>query len=254
MVRLFTFIPTKDRDMLVEVCVQNLEAALVAQDAGADRIELCTELGLGGITPSIGLMRTVKNHLNIPIHILVRPRAGDFVYSAYEFEAMVEDVQAIKELGVSGIVIGMLDEKGGIEWDRLAHIREETRGMHLTFHRAFDFLKDPKTGLAQLESMGIDTVLTSGQKNQATEGMPLLLELNARASSITVMPGGGIRPGNIEKFRIAGFSAIHFSGTTEVNPVTGPQDNKRLTLVELGHVPKYEIQPEQVQQMIQSVK
>ena len=240
--------------MLVEVCVQNLEAALVAQKAGADRIELCSELGLGGITPSFGLVKSAVKHLNIPIHVLVRPRAGDFVYSDFEFEAMTADVQAFKEIGVAGIVIGILDNDGAIDSARMTRVREETEGLHLTFHRAFDLLAEPMDSLDRLEGMEIDTILTSGQKKQASDGIPLLFELHYRAKTITVMPGGGIRPGNIAKFHKAGFAAIHFSGTTQVDPAAFPQNNERFTLSDLGHNTELRIQGEEVRQMIQSVK
>ena len=254
MVRLFTFMSSKDKDMLVEICVQNLEAALIAQDAGADRIELCTELGLGGITPSIGLIGIVKKQLSIPIHVLVRPRAGDFRYSTYEFEAMIEDIKAIKELGAAGIVIGMLDEDATINTRQLERVREETRGIHLTFHRAFDLLPDPIAGFVLLEEMGVDTLLTSGQRKQAIDGMPLLQELHACPSSIMVMPGGGMHPTNIEAFKKAGFEAIHFSGTAQVAPAASSQPGKRLTYSDLGSIPQLRIQPDEVFRMIQSVK
>lgn len=199
--------------MLVEVCANSLESALNAQKAGADRIELCSELAVGGITPSYGLLKLIREQISIPVHVLIRPRSGDFTYSDLEFEIMMNDISLCVELGFDGIVSGVLDKDFGLDVKRTEDLVKASANLNFTFHRAFDWLYEPLRTLGLLEDIGVDYILTSGQKKSAVEGVKLLQELNGRASNIVVMPGSGINDNNAAVFKEKGFKAVHLSGT-----------------------------------------
>ncbi len=199
--------------MIVEVCANSLQSALNAEVAGADRIELCSELGVGGITPSFGLLKKVKESVQLPVHVLIRPRSGDFMYSEMEFEIMKENILLCREMGFEGIVTGVLHADCTIDTQRTVELRQLAGDMTFTFHRAFDWVKDPNVALEKLEAMGVQYILTSGQKSSALEGIPILKELHKRSSECKIMPGGGISEGNIDEFVELGFEAIHLSGT-----------------------------------------
>ncbi|RIV73980.1 copper homeostasis protein CutC [Flagellimonas aequoris] len=204
--------------MLVEVCANSLESAINAQEAGADRIELCSELGVGGITPSMGLIRLVKERLSIPVHVLLRPRSGHFTYSDTEFEVMKADILACKQLGVDGIVSGILKENFSVDVERTRALVELSKPMHFTFHRAFDWVAQSMESLEVLEEIGVDTVLTSGQFPSAEQGLQLL-EAWQKHTSMTIMAGGGVSPNNALLFKEIGLRAIHCSGTSFGNTI-----------------------------------
>lgn len=204
--------------MLVEVCANSLESAWNAQRAGANRIELCSELGVGGITPSFGLIKMVKQQLDIPVHVLVRPRSGHFTYSDMEFEVMKTDIVACMELGVDGVVSGVLLKDFSVDEERTQELVKLANPMHFTFHRAFDWVLDPVDALKQLERMGIGTVLTSGGQTSAEKGLENL-EKWQKETSMTIMPGGGVSPSNAFKFKNSGLRALHCSGTSFRNPL-----------------------------------
>lgn len=199
--------------MLVEVCANSLESAINAEKAGADRIEICSELGIGGITPSYGLLKSLREHLSIPVHVLIRPRSGDFTYSALEFEIMKEDIALCIELGYQGIVSGVLNADFTLDEERTRTLIALSGNLYFTFHRAFDWVKDPELTLKKLEKLGVDYILTSGQATSATLGEELLIKLHASASKCSIIPGGGINPNNVYLFKQLGFQAVHLSGT-----------------------------------------
>ncbi|MCJ7467276.1 MAG: copper homeostasis protein CutC [Maribacter sp.] len=198
--------------MLVEVCANSVESALNAQKAGADRIELCTELGVGGVTPSFGLLNQIKKKITLPVHVLIRPRSGDFTYSEAEFETMLQDIALCVELGFQGIVSGVLHNDFTLDVARTRQLIDCSNGLEFTFHRAFDWIKNPLEALQLLEGLGVQTILTSGQRNSALQGIGLLSQLHNRSTQCTLMPGGGIRPDNVKIFKEKGFKAIHLSG------------------------------------------
>ncbi len=198
--------------MLVEVCANSLESALNAEKAGADRIELCSELAVGGITPSYGLLKAVAEKISIPVRVLIRPRSGDFTYSDDEFNIMKENIRLCSEMGFDGIVIGMLHPNFVFDENRFWELGEMNHGLNTTFHRAFDWVPDPFWGLEWIQSMGVDTILTSGQQKTAAEGIDLLSDLHDMASSTVIMPGSGINASNAHLFKEKGFKAIHLSG------------------------------------------
>lgn len=199
--------------MLVEICANSLESALNAEKAGADRIELCSELGVGGITPSYGLVKMVMERTDIPVHILVRPRSGNFTYSPMEFEVMLADIRQFRNMGVAGIVTGVLNAQREIDADKTAKLVEAAAGIHFTFHRAFDWVKDPVLSLKKLQEIRVNTILTSGGKNNVNEGFENLKELNERSGNCVIMPGGGVNLENIKKIKNSGFKVVHFSAS-----------------------------------------
>jgi len=202
--------------MLLEICANSLESALNAQRAGADRIELCAELGAGGITPSPGTLKLVRERLEIPVHVLVRPRSGHFTYTHSEFEVMKEDIQACRDLGLEGIVSGVLNKDFSLDLERTAALVELAGPLHFTFHRAFDWIADPLGALAQLEGIGVSTVLSSGGRPTALEGLENL-EQWQRGTTLELMAGGGVGADQVARFREIGLRAVHSSGTGFAN-------------------------------------
>ncbi len=185
---------------LIEICLEDVQSVLSAQKGGADRVELCSDLFEGGLTPSLGTVLTAKRLSGIPINCMIRPRGGDFCYSDLEFEAMKEDIKAFKEAGVNGIVFGILTPEGDVDIKRSRQIIELARPLSVTFHRAFDMTRDPYKALEDLIALGVDRVLTSGQEASVPEGMDLLADLVRLAGDrIIVMPGCGISERNFKK-------------------------------------------------------
>lgn len=200
--------------MLVEVCANSVESALNAQEAGADRIELCMELGTGGLTPSYGMLKSVQKLIHIPVHVLIRPRSGDFTYEDAEFTTMLHDIELCADLGFSGIVSGVLLADLQVDIKRTALLKKASKNLCFTFHRAFDWVKDPLITLKLLEHLGVDCILSSGQQPKALDGIDLLTELHENSDTCVIMPGSGIKADNVAVFKERGFKAIHLSGTT----------------------------------------
>ena len=187
----------------LEICCYTLESAIIAEQAGADRIELCDNYSEGGTTPSYGKIKQTINKLNIPINVIVRPRGGDFLYTQNEFEIIKADVVKIRELGANGIVIGFLNKDASIDIKRTEEILNLGRPMEVTFHRAFDMCNDHYYALHQLTDIGVERILTSGGKQSAYEGMETLQKLvESAGDKIIVMPGSGINEFNIEKIML----------------------------------------------------
>lgn len=196
---------------LLEVCVDSVEGAVAAQEGGADRIELCAGMPEGGITPSAGLMKEACRRMKLPVYAMIRPRGGDFLYSDHEFEVMGLDVEAVRACGVRGVVFGILTADGKIDCERMGELVQRARPLGVTCHRAFDMSRDPFEALEDLVALGVERVLTSGQRTSAMEGMDLLAQLVDRAAGrIRIMPGGGVRPENIATIlRRTGAPEIH---------------------------------------------
>ncbi len=202
--------------MKVEICANSFESAKAAQDAGADRIELCTELSVGGLTPSLGLIEKVILELDIPVHVLIRPRSSYFTYSEEDFDVMLRDITFCSEIGCAGIVSGILDHHLEIDIRRTAQLIEACKGMEFTFHRAFDWVQDPIEEFKKLMDLKVDRLLSSGLKPMAVEGIALLKQLRDMSKGkIEIMPGGGINIKNALTFKEAGFESIHLSATSK---------------------------------------
>src|SRR5882724_341691 len=163
--------------IVLEVCVESIDHAIAAERGGAHRIELCNDLTSEGITPSAGLMATARRHLKIPIYAMVRPRAGDFFYSEREVEVMERDIRTAKELGMDGVVLGLLDQQQLIDVPRTRHLVELAHPLPVTFHRAFDLCPDWELALEAIIQTGARRILTSGGKNQATDGLLRLKDI-----------------------------------------------------------------------------
>jgi len=184
--------------MLCEICVDSLTGVRAAKAAGAGRVELCANLLEGGITPSLGMIRQARTIQGIGLHVIVRPRGGDFLYGDDEFAIMRTDVEAAKAAGADGVVIGLLTADGEIDADRTRELMSLARPLSVTFHRAFDMTRDPVAALNLLIALGLDRVLTSGQEATVLEGLPLLADLmKAAGDRIIIMPGGGITARNV---------------------------------------------------------
>ena len=196
--------------MIIEVCAESYEYAVKAEKAGADRIELCKDLHLDGLTPDYESSKRTIDTLDIPVFILIRPRKGDFIYSHEEFELMKRDILKFKKMGCKGIVSGVLNDDNTIDIKKTKELVELSRPLEFTFHRAFDKVNNPLNEIENLIELGIDRVLTSGQKEKAIDGLVLLKQLNSISKNrIKIMPGSGINKSNIVNF--VNFEEIHGS-------------------------------------------
>ena len=202
--------------------MDSVESSVNAVKGGASRLELCGSLCEGGITPSLGLLRVVKQEVNVPVFVMVRPRGGDFVYSEQEFEVMKENLRLFKEEGnADGFVFGILTPDGEVDNMRCSELIELARPQPVTFHRAFDMTRDPFRALETIISLKMERVLTSGQESTALEGLPLIKELVERyRSQITIVPGGGITERNLERIlKGSGCVEFHCSARVSVSSV-----------------------------------
>lgn len=200
---------------MVEVCANGVESCLAAQEGGADRVELCAGIPEGGTTPSYGEIMVARRVLTTTrLHVIIRPRGGDFLYSDLEVERMAADITVCRELGVDGVVFGCLRADGTIDVERNRYLMECASGMSVTMHRAFDRTADPALALEQVIDLGFDRILTSGQQPQAILGVDLLAKLNRQAAGrITLMAGSGVNEQNIRTIRdVTGLHEFHFSG------------------------------------------
>lgn len=186
----------------LEIAANSLASALAAQDGGADRVELCESLGEGGCTPSFGTIALAREKLRIPLYVLVRPRAGDFVYSPLECELMLRDIEACVKLGVDGVVIGALDANGGIDVPTCRELVKAAGKLGVTFHRALDVCADPLRALEQIVELGCERVLTSGASGDAPSGAANIERyVRASASRLSIMAGAGVTVASIGALR-----------------------------------------------------
>ncbi|MBT8274549.1 MAG: copper homeostasis protein CutC [Bacteroidia bacterium] len=207
--------------MIVEICASNFESAKAAEDGGADRIELCEYLEIGGLTPSPKLIEKVLTKLSIPVHVLVRPRKGDFSYSEADWISVLESVEMCHELGCAGIVSGALSSDKSIDKERTGTLVEICKEMDFTFHRAFDQCRDPLAAFETLLFLGVDRLLSSGQELNAVDGIPLLKRLHVLSDNrMEIMPGSGIEPANVMHFKESGFHSVHLSAIKKTKPAT----------------------------------
>lgn len=199
----------------IEICANSVESAVKAQEGGAYRVELCAGIPEGGTTPSFGDIRMAKQLLQkTKLHVIIRPRGGDFLYSHLELEIMLHDIKVARQLGADGVVFGCLTSEGYVDIPAMKKLMNAVGPMEVTFHRAFDVCRNPQEALEQIIELGCSRILTSGQEADAFKGIPLIKELVKQANGrIIIMPGCGITPNNIRQIaEETGTSEFHFSG------------------------------------------
>lgn len=200
--------------VLLEVCVDSTECAIIAEKGGAGRLELCSVLELGGLTPSIGLLIEVKKHVSIPVFCMLRCRPGDFCYNTTEISTMLEDAKKLIEHGADGVVFGFLTQSRMIDIDSCKTMMQNLpKGFPCTFHRAFDFIHTPENAVQTLKDLGFSRILTTGGGSDVSSSIDTLKELYTAGvtGSITILPGGGVNESNVICLKEIGFREVHSS-------------------------------------------
>ncbi|MCY4216158.1 MAG: copper homeostasis protein CutC [Flavobacteriaceae bacterium] len=220
--------------MILEVCCSNIESVVNAKKTSVNRIELCSQLSIGGLTPSYGLTKLAVEK-GLEVHSLIRPREGDFCYHKDELEIMYHDIKIMKELGCQGIVVGILNEDLTLNQYAMNKIIEISQDMEITFHRAIDVVKYPLILLEKLIELKIDRILSSGQQVTAYEGLQQLKKMKQISNHrIEIMPGSGINSVNCLEFKNAGFNSIHFSAFKKCSNEIGSENDSNLFSANLG--------------------
>ena len=203
------------RMMRFEICAGGVESCIAAENAGANRVELCSALSEGGITPSFSVVEYCVKNLTIELNVIIRPRGGDFVYTSSEIEIMRRDIEVFKSIGVNGVVVGCLNNDGSVDVDAMRILMEAANGLSVTFHRAFDICANPFDSLETIISLGCDRILTSGHATTAYEGRDMLKQLNEKSSGrIIIMPGCGVDITNVSEIvDYTKVNEIHFSAS-----------------------------------------
>lgn len=195
----------------LEVCVDSIEGALTAVHGGADRIELCSALALGGLTPSVGLIKAAAQ-LPVPCMAMIRPKAGNFRFDKADIDIMLADIDAVRSAGLAGVVLGAQADHGGLDLDMLQQLTQHTSGLSCTLHRVVDVLIDPLQGVEDAIALGFERVLTSGGCASATDGRQTIAAMHRRAGgAISIMPGSGLNAGNVHQVLEAGVHEVHAS-------------------------------------------
>ena len=199
---------------LLECATDSVESALAAAKGGADRLELCANLIIGGTTPTLALYDEVRSHSDIPLFILIRPRFGDFLYTDYEANVICREIKMFQKAGAEGVVIGSLNKDGSLNVEHMKRFIDSAKDMSITLHRAFDMCADPFATLKQARELGVNTILTSGQAPSSLEGIDLYEKLIEKANGeISILAGGGIKASTIEKLlKQTSLPAFHMSG------------------------------------------
>lgn len=219
--------PCIDMKPILEICAADIDSVLAAAAGDADRIELCCALSEGGLTPSIGMIEEALRVAGIKVNVLIRPRAGDFVYSEPEILTMLRDIETCCRLGVNGVVFGALTPDGCVDIECCRRIMEVSKGIHHTFHRAFDMCRDPQRATRQIIDLGFDRILTSGQSQTALSGAHLIRKLVKEFPEITFIAAGGINPHNVREIMdLTKTEEIHASAKTSIqSSMTYRNDN-----------------------------
>ena len=203
---------------VLEICAGSYACAMAAWRGGAQRIELCANLVIGGTTPTQALFEQVRRDCGLKIHVLIRPRFGDFLYTGEELEEMARSISLFRQLGADGVVIGALTPQGDLDVERMKRLMDQAGDLSVTLHRAFDMTRDPRQALEDAVSLGCHTILTSGQAQSAPQGIPLLKDLHRRAGGrIAIMAGSGVKSGNIPVIHgETGITCFHATARTAV--------------------------------------
>lgn len=241
--------------MTVEVCAFSLQSCLTAQDAGADRIELCGSLSEGGTTPSIGLVAQARRQVSIALYVMIRPRGGDFLYSETEFTVMQADIEAAKTAGADGIVLGLLRADGTVDEEKTRALVELAHPLPVTFHRAFDMSCDAAEALEAIIRTGCVRILTSGQHSSATQGIPVLRQLVEQAAGrIEIMAGVGVSIQNAQALLDAGVGALHLSGkSSQASPMQYRRPELTMASAVLGEYERIEASADAIAPVVKLV-
>jgi copper homeostasis protein len=242
-------------EFLVEVCVDSLDSALAAERGGAQRVELCSGLMEGGVTPSAGLIATTRQKISIQLHVMIRPRAGDFCYSPDEFSVMQRDLLMAKQLGADGVVFGILDLDGNVDVHKTRQLVELARPLKTTYHRAFDMSADLRWSLEQVIETGADRILTSGGAPTAVEGAETLRDLVELASGrVIVMACGGIDAGNLRAvIDQTGVREVHAGlRTAMASPMRHRKENISMGAVRGREYERFMVQEDSVARLVRA--
>ena len=210
----------------IEIACFNLDSAIIAQNTGADRVELCADMSVGGTTPTVEIIQQAREHLTIDLYVMIRPRGGNFVYSEAEFEQMKSEIETIKKLDVNGFVFGILKDDNTINIEQNKELVELAKPLSCTFHRAFDEVLDYEKALEEVISCGFSTILTSGTFPNVMEGKEVLKQLVIQANNrIEIMPGGGLRSINISALNeMVDANWYHSSAITDGSEIASPEE------------------------------
>lgn len=225
-----------------EICTNSVESCIAAQEGGANRVELCAGIPEGGTTPSYGEIATAREVLtHTKLHVIIRPRGGDFLYSPVEIKTMLKDIEIARRLGADGVVFGCLTADGEIDIPVMQQLMAASKGLSVTFHRAFDVCRNPHKALEQLIELGCDRILTSGQQANAEAGIPLLKELQQQAAGrIILLAGCGVNENNIRRIaEETGVGEFHFSARESIK--SGMEyKNEAVSMGGTVHINEYE--------------
>ena len=247
------------RKYKIEICANSAESAIMAQRGGANRVELCAGMPEGGTTPSFGEIAAARNKLKkTKLHVIIRPRGGDFCYSPAEIKIMTIDIDMANSLGVDAFVFGCLTPEGDVDTKAMKKLIKAAKGKSITFHRAFDMCRDPFKALEDIISLGCDRILTSGQQTVAEGGVSLIKRLIEQAAGrIIIMPGGGVNPQNIRRIaEETGATEFHFSGRNALESLMRYR-NPKVSMGGAVHIDEYSrfvTDPEVVKAAIESLK
>ncbi len=242
----------------LEICSNSLQSTISAEQGGADRVELCDNLYEGGTTPSLATIIQCKERTEIDVFPIIRPRGGDFLYSDLEFEVMKQDIALARQYGADGVVIGCLTPQADVDYEMCARLIEQAKGLPVTFHRAFDMTQDPFRSLELIKKLGVSRLLTSGQANQAIDGVDVLSELVKQSGNeLKIMVGSGVSEDNIQQLvKTTGARAFHASLRSE-------QESKMayrkadIFMGGLPQIPEYQnkfTNPQRVKSIIEQIK
>lgn len=227
---------------LMEACVGSYASCMTAAKGGADRLELCANLVIGGTTPSPALAEQVLRDCSVPVNVLIRPRFGDFLYDDMEMDQMCREVETFRALGVNGVVIGALTPEGDLDMEKMKRLMDAAGDLDVTLHRAFDMTRDPMKSLEDAIALGCKTILTSGQAPSAPAGIRLLGELQEQAAGrITIMAGSGVKSGNIRKIHEATGIVTFHASARKGGVDSGMRYRKKEVSMGLPSLSEYEI-------------
>jgi copper homeostasis protein len=248
-----------DKKPLLEICVDSAESAIAAQRGGANRVELCSNLFEGGVTPSAGMIAVVRKKISIGLHVMIRPRGGDFLYSAEEFETMTHDLDVAKNLRADAVVLGILSRDGNVDVPRTRELVERARPLSVTFHRAFDMVPNLQPSLEDVIRTGADRILTSGGKAKAEDALEVLAALVEKAGNrITILAGGSIRDYNVKRIiQATGVREVHVGQSgVEVSvssTVSHRNDKVRVGAVEGSEFRRSVVSEERVRKFVEAL-